>query len=328
MNILRISRNVTLIALLLSLLFHGYTILYVFMQKTAPYSPHLHTQTLEEKQKALMQQQQRQNTPWVETRARSGSSNTPVFFKDEPQQETQGFTAAHAAQMQHEKAAAPDDADDKIATTEDETDKEDIQETTEHVTEKNEPASNNNLITIEKPLEQTSLTIPTPAQKKPRRKKSNATPHNRSNPFSGNPVPHKKLPISLAQLTQGFLNRPHPHKSGSYRVSMLGAQKAGLPTEEQLRYEHYLEKLEWCFINSGRMHAEKAPGAMPGTTVYFSFTLNRDGILTHLSLLKPSGNILLDNFILFVFKDASSSFPPVPHAIKDNPFAMSCAVRY
>ena len=295
------------------------------MQKTASYSPHLQHQTLEEKQKALMQQQQQQrkNNEWVETQARSGNNHVPVFFKDEPEQ-VQTFPAVHTANMPQEQAIAPDN---ETHTSENETDEQDITEL-DIAAEKNEPDTSSNLASIEKPLEHTNIitTSAAPSQKKPRRKKNNTqTQKNMStNPFAVAPT-HKNSSISLAQLTQGFLNRPH--KSGNHRISMMGMKK-GLPSEEQLRYERYLEKIEWCFINSTRINQDKIPVATPGIAVYFSFMLDRDGILKHLALSKSSGNILFDKFVLFAFQDASSSFPPVPQAIKDDPFSMNCVVYY
>ena len=78
MNIMRIGRNVTIIAFLLSLLFHASTIIYIFMQKKA----HSFANTIEQKEEELKNLQKKDG--WVETKARASNFGAPVFFQDEP----------------------------------------------------------------------------------------------------------------------------------------------------------------------------------------------------------------------------------------------------
>jgi hypothetical protein len=147
-----------------------------------------------------------------------------------------------------------------------------------------------------------------------------------SNAFSKAPAKENALkpPITLAQLTQGFLHH-RKEQSGSYGISMLG-MKRGIPSEEQMRYERYLQKLVWCLQNSFNINRYKQPAISSDVPVHVFFSLDRDGILQHLSIKKSSGNMYIDQFVLFIFQDASSSFPPVPSYLTDNPFSMTCVV--
>lgn len=130
-----------------------------------------------------------------------------------------------------------------------------------------------------------------------------------------------KPPITLAQLTQGFLN--HLKNEGSHAIHMLG-KKNGKPSDEQIKYERYLEKLSWCLQNSFNIYNNRLPGsARLEDTVHVLLSLNKDGSLKHCHVSQTSGNRDLDSFTLFIFKDASTSFPPVPQYLPHDPFTIN-----
>lgn len=308
MNVIRTSRNIAIIALLLSLLFHSSSILYIFSQKTRnSYHPLLEQN--KENHHTTQQEKQKKSTEWVETHARANNFGAPVFFEDLPDE----------------------DPDDKVS--------EPLNETITNQSEaiKNEPV-------LVEPEKNTSEHIPqqeeTAVQEEkkhtpqciikqsmqPSAQKVNPVQQKKASPRK---TPQKKQtvpkpPLTLAQLTEGFLHQPKKH-AGSYGISMLGI-KQGLPSDEQMKYERYIQKLSWCLQNSYNIHAHRMPAFSSDTIMYLLFTLSRDGTLQQLVVRKSSGNIFLDNFVVFVFREASVSFPPVPRYLPDDPFQMTCVI--
>ena len=310
MDIIRFGRNVTIIALLLSLLFHTSSIFYVFVQKKQPSPLENPLQHLHEKE-ALKQKNQ-----WVQTEARQGNFGAPVFFQDEPkevQQENREIAQNHAEETHaNETISAENNAPVEEQKTKAIASSGNILNT---MIDHNAPPM---FIKEEKPE------IRNAPKRTPRKKQPNYATKKRPAPMNM-PAQHKKKPISLADLAQGFLHRSK--NEGDYSVSMLGL-KGGMPSDEQLKYERYLQKLEWCFQNSLRINGHRIPRLTESYTVHIHLALNRDGTVKHLGLAQSSKNIMLDQFVLFVFKDASSSYPPVPEYIKDNPFAITCIVPF
>ena len=116
-------------------------------------------------------------------------------------------------------------------------------------------------------------------------------------------------------------------KNGKHSVSMLG-RKNGIPTDEQLKYERYLERLEKCLYNSWSINMHKQPGLsshISDIVVYLE--LNKDGSIHNLKLVKSSGSRHMDLFVMAMMRDASSSFPPVPHYLPHNPFSTHCFIN-
>jgi len=319
MNIMRIGRNVTIIAFLLSLLFHASTIIYIFMQKKA----NSFSNTIEQKEEELKNLQK--TDPWVETKARASNFGAPVFFQDEPASakassvvKTSADTTAdipeeHQEQAFEQSIALPQEnsintADEPLSQEED-----------FQVPIAQDMADKNALS-----LQSLTQSDPSRFVKKrvPRKKRTRAkktTLQATTATTSTGPKP----PLSLAQLTQGFMN--HIRDEGKYSVSMLG-RKSGTPSAEQLKYERYLEKLGWCLQNSYNINNDRCPPIAQDTTVHVFLALNRDGSVKDLGLAKSSGNIHLDQFTLFVFRDAGTSFPPVPHYLPNDPFAITYVI--
>lgn len=136
-------------------------------------------------------------------------------------------------------------------------------------------------------------------------------------------VAPKVIP-TLAQLTQGFLESKD--EGGRCSVKMIGNRK-GMPTSEQMKYEMYLQKLGVCCQNSFAINQKRLPSYDSSiATVGIYLAINRDGTIKQLHVLKSSGDIHIDHFVLFVIRDASSSFPPVPRYLPDDPFAITYGI--
>lgn len=310
MDIIRISRNITIIAFILSLLFHGSTIFYIFLQKTR--NPLL-TEIEQDEQKEALKKQHKDNS-WVETRARADNFGAPVFFQDEPSNtETTHDTHRQEIPLSEQNSMVTDVTDQDDIETEEETPDQD------------------STISAQESLAKTDTIFEAPIQPKPKNHTKNPIAKKRSRPkkkSQQNPIdaPRSapKPPLTLAQLTQGFLNQ-RKEDAGIHGISMVG-MKNGLPTDEQMKYERYLQKLSWCLQNSFTIHERRTPLIAMNSDIYLFFALDRDGILKHVSVKKSSGNKLMDDFILFIFRDASSSFPPVPGYLPHDPFQMTCII--
>jgi len=135
----------------------------------------------------------------------------------------------------------------------------------------------------------------------------------------------QQKPLTLAQLTKGFLE--HIKDEGKHRITTIG-QEGQTPTAEQLKHERYVEKLSWCLQNSFKINSNKFPTTEPVRTIVKVYlALNQNGTVKKLKIVESSGNRLLDQFIHYIFRDASSSFPPVPHYFPHNPYTITYVIE-
>lgn len=130
--------------------------------------------------------------------------------------------------------------------------------------------------------------------------------------------PTRTLP-SLAELTKNFVdfttnNDEVGNGGGGHAIGVHGAP-TGVVSEKQLTYERYLRKLLVCISTSCKIHKRSIPRTTQKTQARVQFVLNRDGSYYTLGMAQSSGNPAIDDLILTVFNDASSSFPPVPQSL-------------
>ncbi len=126
-----------------------------------------------------------------------------------------------------------------------------------------------------------------------------------------------KQTLSLADLTRGFLDQIKDE--GSNTIKMEGDPNK-MPTDEQLKHERYLQKIQWCLQNTFKIYREKAPRVAENTEVKVYLEIQQDGHIHELQIAQSSGNTSFDQFMMFAFKEASPSFPPLPGFIKKTPF--------
>jgi len=135
----------------------------------------------------------------------------------------------------------------------------------------------------------------------------------------------QKKSLTLAQLTKGFLE--HMKDEGKHRITTIGKEEQ-IPTAEQLKHERYMEKLSWCLQNSFKINSNKFPTTKPVKTILRVYlALNQNGTVKELKIVESSGNRLLDQFVHYIFRDASSSFPPVPHYFPQSPYTITYIVE-
>lgn len=131
--------------------------------------------------------------------------------------------------------------------------------------------------------------------------------------------------LSLADIAQGLISKLD--ENSQHYVSSKGGNK-GQPTDEQIKYERYIGKLFACMQKSIRIHKGNLNlDSFLEAEVYFQLTLNRNGSLADVHIIQTSGNRTLDEFILFVVRDAASSFPPVPSYLKQSSYPLGFVIN-
>lgn len=292
------TKKIIFLAFLLSLLFHVSSLVYVAIE------PSFTKASTDDQKNELLQQKinKQQDNEWVEAKARAGNLGTPVFFQDEF--EPQSVEAQQDGQTDHKP---------EVIETKQEAIPEKKEQTEETITEKENP------ILVQPQPTSTAMkdSQPKPTVHKKHIPLVTQKPQNTKTQQLSSPKP----PLTLAQLSQGFLN--HVKDEGKHAIHMLG-KKNGTPSDEQIKYERYLQKLSWCLQNSFNIHNDRFPAAARDVdSVQVLLALNKDGSLKHCRISKTSGNIDLDYFTLFIFNDASTSFPPVPQYLPHDPFTIN-----
>lgn len=126
---------------------------------------------------------------------------------------------------------------------------------------------------------------------------------------------------ALAQITRGYLEQLS--HEGENLIKTIGGDPTKMPSAEQLKYERYLAKIQWCLQNAHNIHRDKCQMHEPiQTTMRVYFTLNREGKMADLKIIQSSGDTFVDRYIKSLFETASSSFPPVPAYIKEEPYPL------
>ncbi len=120
--------------------------------------------------------------------------------------------------------------------------------------------------------------------------------------------------LTLAQLTQGFLQ--HLQES----PMAVQSNRQGQVSMEQLQHIHYCQKIIGCVVNSYKIHKTRTLQGSQMQQTRIQLALNKDGSVHTLNIVQSSGNMTIDQFLLNMFHDASSSFPPMPSSFKEQPY--------
>jgi len=123
--------------------------------------------------------------------------------------------------------------------------------------------------------------------------------------------------LTLAQLAQGFVQHLQDAQEGE--MNMEG-KRSGHPSEDQMRRGRYAQKVLQCVIESYHRNRYRAPRVEQQGDIAVAVVINQDGSLGVCKLVQPSGSYEIDQFVQALFKDAGSSFPPVPKSFKEPAF--------
>jgi hypothetical protein len=137
-------------------------------------------------------------------------------------------------------------------------------------------------------------------------------------------------PLTMSQLVQGFMDpkthaRPSQKTHGFGNSAVMEGKGYGVPTKEQLVYERYIQRIVRCLQSAYEAHKYSLPSVrMRVEPINVAFSLDLQGKLINIVIAQSSNNTLIDQFVLTVFNDASTSFPPVPACIYESPFNLQC----
>lgn len=133
----------------------------------------------------------------------------------------------------------------------------------------------------------------------------------------------KQKQITLAQIAQGFVSHMQQAPSQESGVDSgmdVVSNKHGKASMNQLQQLHYCQKIIGCIVNSYKINRFNSPGGHQDNKLCVHLALKQDGSIHTLRIVQSSGNSMLDQFVLATFKDASSSFPPLPQTFKQIPY--------
>ncbi|MBI2775074.1 TonB C-terminal domain-containing protein [Candidatus Dependentiae bacterium] len=121
--------------------------------------------------------------------------------------------------------------------------------------------------------------------------------------------------ITFADIAQGFI---HSIKNEGEDWLKRDGDDSKRPDPIEMRYISYIQKVVWYLQNSFR---QSEPKSWPTTqaAVSFKITLDREGEIHHIEMMKASGNDLLDAFIRKRIEKAGP-FPPLPDHFKRHHF--------
>ena len=290
------SRRTFMLIIIAALLLHLLGLLFLLAWQH-------HTQEHEKKFQEFMEavrEQAAQNpesSEWAEMKARASDFGTTVLFQDEPEFSSASQNAQEQPK-QEEKPQVLEKEDvlspEKVAVVD--------KETTEMIQEKIEEQPKKEMADSKTSYEQKTPGMTGPG-------KRDATP---------------KTTLTLKDIAKGFLHTPRDE--GQYTVGMEG-KKGAHPSAEQLRYERYIQKLAHCINNSDKINSKKLYGVQPDKpALYVSMTLDRNGMLKNVILNSSCGCRAIDDYYVFIIREAASSFPPVPSYIADDPFTITWKV--
>ncbi len=124
----------------------------------------------------------------------------------------------------------------------------------------------------------------------------------------------KTPPITLAQLTDGFMQ--HLQES----PMMVKSDRQGQASMEQIQHMNYCQKIIGCIVNSYLINKTRTIQGNDMNQTSIQLAINQNGSIHTLTIVRSSGNITVDRFLLHIFQDASSSFPPLPTSLKEQPY--------
>lgn len=135
-------------------------------------------------------------------------------------------------------------------------------------------------------------------------------------PDAKNQTENKQIP-TLAQITQGFVEHLQ------HADIAVKSNRDGVASIDQIKHLNYCQKILSCIVNAYQISNHTAPSkATLPNRARIKLALNRNGSIAQLQLQASSGNTAVDSFLLAMFREASSSFPPVPNAISESPYPL------
>ncbi|HEX2978194.1 MAG TPA: TonB family protein [Candidatus Babeliales bacterium] len=292
-----------ILLIILSFLLHiGFLILF-FLIKPPEHAPSMPSITFEEPPAPLSFAQQEPDPTGVAS-LKPRASN----FGDPNEQNEPTEAAKNSLTKEHIEDENSDSEKNEEENSQDEKQKPtDQPEKNNEVVTTADTESMTQLIIDPKPENSEPLT-PVP-QKKRRRAKQQPVPSQ----IYGADVQTRS--ITFADIAQGFI---HSIKNEGDDWLKRDGDDSKRPDPVEMRYISYIQKVVWYLQNSFRQSEPKSwPTAQ--SAMSFKITLNKEGEIHHIEIIKPSGNDLLDAFIRKRIEKAGP-FPPLPDHFKRHHF--------
>lgn len=285
----KLSSRTISITLLLSLLFHC-ALLFFLLVNNPP-----------KKQQQFLLGKKNKNQLWATCNKKVSA---PIFFMPTPKQPSPAKTATQPTNTQLKTPP-------QSALTKDSLDKSSPGMLTRQTTNSTQPTTIKKITAlVHKKAAQDAKKFLTQTLTEPKK-----------NSLSKKTQPAQLAKPNLLQIAHGFFD--HMKKNGKSSVNIIGNDKAK-PTEQQLREERYLERLNACIHNAYSIHRHQSPHlGREKKALQVRVSLNKLGNLIDLQLLDSCGNRHVDQFIMFLFRDAASSFPPLPSYVQHDPYTLN-----
>jgi TonB family protein len=125
------------------------------------------------------------------------------------------------------------------------------------------------------------------------------------------PAAPRKKQIDLATIASDF--KSHGPATTRYTgPSMIGSDTAKL-TQQQLRESQFSGKIIKTILASWRAHTAECPATAPRKiSMRLMLIIQKNGSVTDVTLLQSTGNKAVDDYIIHIMKDTSTSMPPLP----------------
>ena len=165
------------------------------------------------------------------------------------------------------------------------------------------------------------------AQRITKKKKQHILPPQLQSPPAQQPTPVAKQPVrpqvALADLARDFMRIAAEEQA----AATMHGTKLGHPSAEQLNRGRYFQKILECLVASYHSLRKREPIIGSHAPAEVRLVISRTGVVTDISFAHGSGRKDLDSYILSIFKDAATSFPPVPEAIAQDHYALSLRIN-
>ena len=120
--------------------------------------------------------------------------------------------------------------------------------------------------------------------------------------------------LTMAQLAQGFTEQLQQADMA------VRSDHGGVASIDQIKHINYCQKIIGCLVSSYKANNGRCPVKDLRHRARIQLALNKNGSIHHLSLQQSTGDPGADQFLLHMSRDAGSSFPPVPDALKQEPY--------
>ena len=137
-----------------------------------------------------------------------------------------------------------------------------------------------------------------------------------------------QVPLTLAGLTQGFLERQD--HGGSDGITMKG-NGGRVPSAQQIIFARYQQKINWSVQQAFHANKHRFYLNRPvNPSIVVNIKIGPTGVAEKIGLAQGSGVPTLDNFVIMVFEHAGKMFPAFPSGLpgqfKDMNYSIQCDI--